>query len=152
MRLLMRDGASLADAQDAAQQAFLQGWRRAKDGCWAEIDHPRAWILQVAFNHHRAQQCARPQSAFGPDIDVPEPGPGHAELTDQARDVVALLQQLDHNCRAVIAFDLDNVPAKDIAITLRITEQKVRDLRKKARKQLKKQLPPPAYRERRRKQ
>ncbi|WP_165969241.1 sigma-70 family RNA polymerase sigma factor [Actinomadura sp. KC06] len=147
VRLVMRDGADLADAQDAAQQAFLQGWRRVEDGRWGEIVHPRAWIREVAFRHHRAQCRARSQTPLGPDVDFPEPGPGHAELTGEARDVVAFLQRLDPDCRAVIAFDLDGIPPGAIATTLGITEQKVRDLRKKARKQLKKSLPASAYRE-----
>jgi DNA-directed RNA polymerase specialized sigma24 family protein len=40
----------------------------------------------------------------------------------------------------VIAFDLDDIPAAEIAIALGISPQQVRDLRKKARKKLKEQL------------
>ncbi|WP_171064512.1 RNA polymerase sigma factor [Actinomadura soli] len=145
VRLVMRDGADLADAQDAAQQAFLQGWRRVEDGRWEEVTHPGAWIREVALNHHRAQHRAPPRVSLDPDLDVPESGPGHAELTGQARDVVALLQRLDHDCRAVIAFDLDGIPPRAIAAALGISEQKVRDLRKKARKRLREHLSAPAH-------
>jgi RNA polymerase sigma factor (sigma-70 family) len=152
VRLVMRNGANLADAQDATQQAFLQAWRLVKRGRWGEIAHQRAWIRAVAFNHHRAEHRARAQKPLGLDMELPELGPGHADLTGQARDVVALLQRLDHDCRAVIAFDLDDIPSSVIAATLLITEQKVRDLRKKARRQLKRHLSAPTHREGRNKQ
>jgi RNA polymerase sigma factor (sigma-70 family) len=136
VRLVMRDGASLADAQDAAQEAFLQGWRQVKGGRWNEITHQGAWIRKVALREHRGRYRARTEVELGPDVNCSDPGPGHAELTGQARDVVALLQRLSPDCRAVIAFDLDDIPTVEIAAALDITEQKVRDLRKKARRQL----------------
>ena len=50
------------------------------------------------------------------------------------------LQALDEEARAVIAFDMDGIPAADIAAALRITTQRVRDIRKTARTALKKEL------------
>lgn len=139
VRFLMRAGASLPDAEDAVQHMAMQGWRTVQRGQWRYIDRPRAWARKVALNHHRAQHDGV-RVPLGPDVDPPAPGPGHAELTGQARDLVRLLQLLDQDCRAVIAFDLDDIPSADIAATLGMTPRQVRDLRAKARRQMKRQI------------
>ncbi|WP_165975869.1 sigma-70 family RNA polymerase sigma factor [Actinomadura rubrisoli] len=147
VRFLMRTGASLADAEDAAQHMAVQGWRKVQRGRWSQIANPPAWARTVALNHHRARLHGRSEIPLDLGIDSPGPGPGHAELTGQARDLVTLLQLLDDDCRAVIAFDLDDIPADQIVAALGKTPQQVRDLRKKARKKLKEHLHAPARRE-----
>jgi DNA-directed RNA polymerase specialized sigma24 family protein len=72
--------------------------------------------------------------------DQPVPGPGHEELTVQAQLVLRALRSLDEEARAVMAFELDGIPAADIARALDITQQRVRDVKKKARKALKYEL------------
>ena len=62
------------------------------------------------------------------------------DLTIQAQLVLQALQALDEEARAVIAFDIDGIPSADIARELQITQQRVRDVRKKARAGLKHQL------------
>ncbi|REF00459.1 RNA polymerase sigma factor [Thermomonospora umbrina] len=140
VRFMMRMGADLADAEDAMQHVAEQGWRMVVSGRWDQIAHPRAWARRVARNHHLAQCRKRDGTGLRPDVDTPEPGPGHAELIGQARDLVALLQRLNVDCRAVIAFTLDAIPDHDIAAALETTPQQVRDLRKKARRQLARHL------------
>ncbi|WP_242907711.1 RNA polymerase sigma factor [Actinomadura terrae] len=137
VRFVMYTGASLEDARDAAQQMALQGWRKVLEECWDQVADPAAWARAVALNHHRAQHRNRSQVPLGEGIDPPASGPGHAELTGQAHDMVTLLRSLDADCRAVIAFDLDGFSGADIADALGIPQRKVLDLRAKARKHLK---------------
>ena len=139
VRFVMRMGASMEDAQEAAQHMAERAVRKLKRGQWDKVPYPRAWARQVALNHYRAQR--RFELPFSSIVDAPEPGPGHAELTGQARDMVMLLQRLDEDCREVIAFDLDDIPGPEIAKALGKTKEQVRDLRKKGRRQLLKYLP-----------
>ncbi|GLY87630.1 sigma-70 family RNA polymerase sigma factor [Actinoallomurus iriomotensis] len=142
VRFLMLNGAGRWEAEDAAQQAFTRGWIKVRRAQWPLIDSPRAWIRAVALNEFRTQRGnpaptdRRPEKAGS--------GPGHAELTGQALDVVSALNRVeDENARAVVALDLDDIPGPEIAAMLGVTEQKVRDLRKKARRTLKRHLSPP---------
>lgn len=50
------------------------------------------------------------------------------------------LQVLDEEARAVMAFDMDDFPAADIALELGITQQRVWDVKKRARAALRKEL------------
>ncbi|MGI5330921.1 sigma-70 family RNA polymerase sigma factor [Actinomadura nitritigenes] len=143
VRFMMRMGACLADAEDAAQYMAMQGWRKVQKEQWDQVTNPPAWARKVALNHHRAQHRDRTEVPLATDVDPPASGPGHTELSNQARDVVALLQRLDSHSRVVIACDLDDIPSADIAAMLGITQQKVRDLRAKARRQLAVLLPHP---------
>lgn len=54
--------------------------------------------------------------------------------------VTALNLVDDEDARAVVALDLDDIPGPDIATALGLDEQRVRDLRKKARRILKRHL------------
>jgi DNA-directed RNA polymerase specialized sigma24 family protein len=72
--------------------------------------------------------------------DLSDPSPGHEELTAQAGLVLCALRALDEEARTVMAFDLDGVPAADIAAGMGITQQRVRDVKKKARALLKREL------------
>jgi RNA polymerase sigma-70 factor (ECF subfamily) len=139
VRFMMRNGAGLCEAEDATQEAFTRGWQKVARGQWPEVTHPRAWIRTVALNHHRKQR--RDVAASGAPPEIAEPGPGHAELTGQTLDVVTALNLVDdEDARAVVALDLDDIPGPDIATALGLDEQRVRDLRKKARRILKRHL------------
>lgn len=91
VRFMMRNGAGLAEAEDAAREAFTRGWQKVARDQWSEVTHPRAWIRTVALNHHRGQR--RDVAADPPE--TAEPGPGHAEPTGQALDVVTALSLID---------------------------------------------------------
>ncbi|MCR3738371.1 RNA polymerase sigma-70 factor, ECF subfamily [Actinomadura glauciflava] len=144
VRFVMRDGAGLHDAQDAVQHGFLQGWRMVREGTWEQVRDPRAWIRTVALRHHRGQRRMEVPVQQLPEAATT--GSGHAESTEQARDLIAALRLLDADARAVLAFHLDDIPTHTIAGQLNISEQKARDLLKKARRTLKKHLPAPPQR------
>ncbi|WP_242890952.1 sigma-70 family RNA polymerase sigma factor [Actinomadura litoris] len=141
VRFVMRDGARLHDAQDCAQHAFVQGWRMVQADRWEQIAQPRAWIRAVALRHHRALDRAQVPVQQLPE--APVPGPGHDELTGQARDLVAALRLLDQDVRTALALLLDDIPTPEIAVHLKVSEQRVWDLLKRARRTLKKHLPAP---------
>jgi DNA-directed RNA polymerase specialized sigma24 family protein len=99
VRFLMRAGASLSEAEDAVQHMSVQAWRKVQEKAWDEIGFPRVWARTVALHHYLAQRRGRVEVPLGTDVDAPAPGEGHAELTGQARDVIALLQVLGPDCR-----------------------------------------------------
>lgn len=134
VRLLMTYGASRQDAEDAAQEAFLQGWCKVVAGRWASIDHQDGWIRRVVWHVHRrppGQKRIQPKIAHGTDLpDLADPGPGHAELTEQTLNVIDALTHLPEPQRAVMALTMDGSPDSETASLLGLTAQKVRDLRK----------------------
>ncbi|TYB42251.1 sigma-70 family RNA polymerase sigma factor [Actinomadura chibensis] len=143
VRFVMLDGADHHKAQDCAQHAFLKGWQRVLDGRWGTVGEPRAWIRTVALRHHRSSYRPCPEIPVQRLPDAIAPGPGHAELTGQERDLVAVLQVLPEDVRTVLAFHLDDISNSVIAAHLGVTEQRVRDLLKRARRNLKKHLTTP---------
>jgi RNA polymerase sigma-70 factor (ECF subfamily) len=144
VRFLMHNGASQTDAQDAAQDAFIESFdlmTRAPDR-WLAVAGKATWIRTVALRRYRRPPGPRrrPFTAGDEIPDIPAPGPGHDELTVQAQLVMRALQSLNGDARTVMAFDMDGIPAADIADALGITQQRVRDVRKKARMALKQEL------------
>jgi DNA-directed RNA polymerase specialized sigma24 family protein len=124
---------------NAAQEAFLESWAlmsRDPDS-WQKIVGKKAWIRTVALRRHQRPPGPRrrPPTATGEVLDLPSPGPGPGleELTAQTQLVLRVLRSLDQEARAVMAFDLDDTPTADIACALKITQQRVRDVKKKAR-------------------
>jgi RNA polymerase sigma factor (sigma-70 family) len=144
VRFVMLNGASLADAEDAAQEAFTESWDlMSRDpGLWQKITHKEAWIRTVALRRYWRPPGPRrrPLTVAGEVPDLPASGPGPEELTAQTQLVLRELQSLDEEARAVMAFDLDDFPPAVIAEMLHISQQRVRDLRKKARAILKKKF------------
>jgi RNA polymerase sigma factor (sigma-70 family) len=142
VRFVMQDGACLDDARDAAQEAFVESWRllSSDPARWAAITNKMAWIRVVALRRYRRPPGSRTRPRLAPDAeisDLPSPGPDPGELTVQTQMVLQALRTLDEEARAVMAFDLDDFPTADIAAALEITEQRVRDVKKKARAALK---------------
>jgi RNA polymerase sigma-70 factor (ECF subfamily) len=143
-RFLMLNGATLAEAEDAAHDAFVESWDLlAKDPPrWQAVARKAAWIRAVALRKYRRPPGTRkrPLTAGNEIPDLPAPGPGHAELTAETQLVLRALQTLGKEARAIIAFDMDGIPDADIAAALGITTQRVRDIRKTAKTALKKKL------------
>jgi RNA polymerase sigma-70 factor (ECF subfamily) len=144
VRFLMLNGASRAEAEDAAQEAFLESWDMlVKDpDRWQAVTGKAAWIRTVALRRRRRPPGPRRRPLMAGDElpDLPADCPGHDVLTAQTQLVLHALRALDEEARAVMAFDMDGIPAADAAAALGITQQRVRDVRKKARPALKKLL------------
>lgn len=144
IRFVMHMGASQSDAEDAAQEAFCEVLVlvRSKPDDWLEIESKEAWIRTVALRRYRRPPGPRktPLTVTDQVPEVPNPGPGHDEGVIQIQDVLRALRSLPEEERIVAAFDLDSIPAADIAREMGITEQRVRDVRKKYRAKLKRGL------------
>jgi RNA polymerase sigma factor (sigma-70 family) len=142
MRFVMHSGACLQDAQDAVQEAFTESWTlmNSNPDRWSEVSRKEAWIRVVAWRRYLRPPGPRirPPVADGAVIpDLPDPGLGPSELTTQTQMVLQTLRGLDEDERVVMAFYLDDFPTEEIATALNLTEQRVRDIKKKARAALK---------------
>jgi RNA polymerase sigma-70 factor (ECF subfamily) len=144
VRFVILNGATRAQAEDAAQEAFLESWDLlVKDpDRWQAVTGKAAWIRTVALRRHRRPPGPRRSPLIaGTELpDRPADSPGLDVLTVETQFVLWALQALDEEARTVMAFDMDGIPAADTAVTLGITQQRVRDVRKKARAALKKLL------------
>jgi RNA polymerase sigma factor (sigma-70 family) len=142
VRFVMRIGACLDDADDAAQQAFAESWALMINhpDRWTGVRDRRAWIRTLAWRKHQRPPGPRRQPLVvdgAPVPDIVDAGPNPAELTAQTLLVLQALRCLDEQPRLVMAFHLDDVPTRVIAAELNVTEQRVRDLLKNARATLK---------------
>ena len=145
VRFVMQNGACLDDARDAAQEAFVESWTLLSSDPprWVAITNKMAWIRVVALRRYRRPPGPRMRPRLARDAEIPDLpslGPDPGELTVQTQMVLQALRNLDEEARAVMAFDLDDFPTADIAAALEITEQRVRDVKKKARAALKSAL------------
>ncbi|CAL9282502.1 sigma factor-like helix-turn-helix DNA-binding protein [Streptomyces olindensis] len=139
VRFLLLHGASWAEAQDAAQDAFTQ---MCAPGL--SLTHPRAWLRTVAWRSWVSQQV-KPEDACA---DMPEPEttlrwqtPAHAaELGEEERRVIALLLQLPAKQRAAMAWHLDGFTTEESARAMGTTRAAVRQNLARARAALKEGL------------
>jgi RNA polymerase sigma-70 factor (ECF subfamily) len=145
VRFIMHAGASPADAQDAAQEAFTESWKlmTSNPAAWQAVDRKAGWVRTTALRRLTRPPGSRRRPLIAGDGSIPDdplPGPGHAELTAQAQAILQALRGLDTEARAVMAFSLDGFTTADVADALKITQQRVRDVKKRARTALKRQL------------
>jgi DNA-directed RNA polymerase specialized sigma24 family protein len=138
VRFVMNCGASLAAAEDAAQDAFLDAWKlMSVAGKWATIGDPRGWIRTVALNKYRRPPGVRRlplTTSRAVTADAEEAQVNQVDLSVSALHVMNVLRSLEPGLRAVMAFDLDGFTAAESGRHLGLTDQQVRDRRKKARK------------------
>jgi RNA polymerase sigma factor (sigma-70 family) len=131
---LTADGASLQDAEDAAQHAFVDAWKQ-----WAKIRNPEGWIRDVALKKYRRPPGPRrrPPTPAGDPPEMPSLEADPGELSPATLDVLAALRTLDDEARAVMAYRIIyDVNFRQIADAMGITEQRARDIQKKNRRQL----------------
>ena len=138
VRFIINCGASLAAAEDAAQEAFLEAWQLMSVARkWTAVVDSRGWIRAVALNKYR-----RPPGRRQPPLatvhaamaDTKDPSISPADLSVSTVQVIDALRLLEPELQAVMAFDLDGFTAAEAGRYLGLTDQQVRDRRKKARK------------------
>ncbi|GAA1264243.1 hypothetical protein GCM10009677_15080 [Sphaerisporangium rubeum] len=144
-RFVMFNGASKEDAMDAAQAAFTQAWalicRRPE--WWDTVRDPRAWVRTVALRCYRRPPDRRrePPTVLG---DVPGErvweGQDPGEFTAGTLLVLDALRRLPEDVRMAMAFRVDGFRPVDVAAELGITDQQARDLLKKGRRILRREL------------
>jgi RNA polymerase sigma factor (sigma-70 family) len=149
VRFVMRCGANLADAEDAAQDAFADAWKHMKTSMsWGAIENPQAWIRKVALRKlWRPAGSSRRQPLTSSVPVPPEPsthGADLAELTAGTMRVLDAMRSLDATARAVMSFHLDGFKGPEIASQLGITPQQARDALKRARRDLARKLDGPS--------
>lgn len=145
IRFVMHNGARLLDAQDAAQEAFTESWAllEQEPEQWLAITHMAGWIRVVALRRYLRPPGPRirPMLGEGTDIpDLPDSGPGPGRLTVLTQTVLQALRSLDEQTRTVAVFYLDDFSTEEIAHAMDLPEQRVRDVKKKARTALKSAL------------
>jgi DNA-directed RNA polymerase specialized sigma24 family protein len=104
VRFMMHVGASQADAQDAAQEAFTESWKlMSRDpDAWQAINGKAAWVRTTALRRHARPPGSRRRPPTAGDGGIPDqsaPGPDHAELTAQIQAVLHALRCLDSEAR-----------------------------------------------------
>ncbi len=140
VRFVMRCGASLQQAEDATQDAFLEAWKLAQNpSAWDGIHNPQGWIRTSALRKYRRLSGPRRQPGMLTATAVPQmpqPGSGHADLTQETLLVYDALRALEFGQRAIMAFHLDGFSVPEIGRELEMTEPQVRLALKKARESL----------------
>lgn len=135
-------GASLAGAEAAAQAAFGEAVRAARQGAWAGIPNQPAWIRTVAYQKYRLSQGLLP-APVAPAVDFPErtwSRDSRRVLTRSTLRVLKAIHDLPGEQRVVVAFSRDKFPQDVIAAHLNLTEKEVENLLKDASKALSMQL------------
>lgn len=150
IRFVMRLGASLQDAEDAVQQAFAEVWQGlvSRPESWQEVSNPRAWLRLIARRKYRRRdenhRQPLPVPVAEPDElrrSTPHTDTRHDELTLEKVYVLHAMRELDPLPQAVLAFTLDGFSAPEIAIHLGLKDdQEARDLLKKARRTLAREI------------
>jgi DNA-directed RNA polymerase specialized sigma24 family protein len=138
----MHCGASLASAEAATHAAFGEAVRAVRHGTWADIPNQRAWVRTVAYQNYRLLPSLL-SAPVAPAVDLPEgtwPRDSRRVLTRRTLRVLKAIHALPGEQRVVVAFSRDEFPVPVIAAHLNLTEKKVENLLKDARKALSKQL------------
>jgi len=118
-----------ADADDAAQEAFLACWRYL-----GRYDPSRPfgpWLIRIAVNAARdvrRRQRSRPTEALAPDLALAQAGPdaiaARSELRDSLNRALATLPERQR--LAVVMFDAEGYSHREIAGLLGVAEGTVR--------------------------
>jgi RNA polymerase sigma-70 factor (ECF subfamily) len=124
-------------AEEIVQEAFvrcLERWSTVRD-----YDDPEAWVRKVAFNLARSRwrRLKRGVTAFA-RLDHRHP---HTEMSDDHLMLLSALSSLDDNERDVVVLHhLLDLPIRDVAQRLGISDGVVRSRLSRGRAQLAKKL------------
>ncbi|TKS96073.1 sigma-70 family RNA polymerase sigma factor [Streptomyces galbus] len=130
---VMRHGADLHEAREAAQAAFVQAWER-----WESIEYPNAWLRTVAFRQ-LVRLRERREDALQ-DTDEPPGGVcpvERVELGAQEEFVLRVLAGLPLQQRRAFAWIYDGFTPQEAAKALQTSPEAVRQNLARARKSLK---------------
>jgi len=138
---MMRCGATLPDAQDAAQEAFCAAWSELTQHPerWQLVGKPAGWLRDVAVKRWRRPLGARqrvPESLVGELPDRSHPGNDVGELTALTATVQLVLASTDETTRIIWAYHRDGFANVEIGRWLGMDAQKVTDILKKTRSAL----------------
>jgi RNA polymerase sigma factor (sigma-70 family) len=131
---VMRLGARLPDAEEAAQEAMVAAY-----ASWHRIRDPGAWTWRVAYRSYLRQVRHRRlrESLVSAEELSQRPAPDEAEAEVLWRDRFRrLLARLTDRQQRVVALWYDGYLAKEIAERLRIEPGTVRSIFRHARRRL----------------
>jgi DNA-directed RNA polymerase specialized sigma24 family protein len=147
IRMIMRLGASLPDAEDAVQEAFADAWESMAEHPekWMAISKPQNWIKAIALNKYRGRNGRR-QPILVSVSEVPDRAEdasvGQDDLTAETLDVVKALSNLPSPLCEIMTLHMEGFSAPEITTALGFSsDQQTRDLIKKARKILSREIP-----------
>lgn len=138
--LVTQHTATLHEAEEAAQMAFIHAWRR-----WKTLTNPHAWVRTVAVREYlRSSPSGDPRRARQVEFDESvQPWlatmPSTAEtvtLSDRERLVCAELAKLPPTQRAVAALRYEGYSNREIAELLGVDQSAVRHNVLRARSRL----------------
>ncbi|KOG73157.1 ECF subfamily RNA polymerase sigma factor [Kitasatospora aureofaciens] len=133
IRHLMRQGASMHEAAEAAQAAFTEALMQ-----WERIKYPAAWVRLVAQRLYLRQSARREDLAN----EIPDT-PGNmcplrqVELGEEESRVYSTLASLPPHQRTVMAWHLDGFSTADIGKALSMSPEAVRQNLNRSRSRLK---------------
>jgi RNA polymerase sigma factor (sigma-70 family) len=132
---LMKCGANLHDAADAAQRAFMELYQD-----WEVVSNARAWLRKVAYRQFlRAMNNDRILDPRYYETSV-LPASARLELREEEQALLSALRQLPVSQRQVFALHFDQFGTREISEILQISEPAVRQNLKRARYRLKELL------------
>ena len=117
-RLLRRLGLSDADADDAAQQAFLVAWRRLDD---IEEGSERAFLYKAAvhtvYKHRRAERRRSERELDTLALSATEPAPDELLNQRRAREILdAIVGTMSLELRVVfVLYGIDRLSTTEVA-------------------------------------
>lgn len=134
--LLITDGASRADAEDATQEAMVLARRN-----WDSIDNHAAWVHTVARRRYRRVLRMRKATVQLPESALETTAASDASdlsiFTEEQQHVLGVIRQLPLMQRRVFARVYYGLSCKEIAEVLGISEATVRSHLRHARNNLK---------------
>ena len=118
-----------ADADDAAQEAFLACWRYL--GRYDPARPFGPWLIRIAVNAARdvrRRQRSRPTEPLAPDIALVQAGPDRRAARAELRESLnqALGELPERQRLAVVLFDAEGYSHREIAGMLGVAEGTVR--------------------------
>jgi RNA polymerase sigma-70 factor (ECF subfamily) len=146
-RRILGDG---GDAEDAVQDAFLSAWRGI--GGFDGRSALSTWLHRITVNaalaglraRGRGQMVGMDEGPGAPSIDLPPAGePDAAERAQLARKTWGAIEELADADRAVLVLRaVEEVPSKDLAQALRVSDAVVRQRLHRARQAVGEKLRP----------
>lgn len=133
--LLISMGASLADAEDVAQEVMTEAWQK-----WETLTNPPAWVHTVAARTFWKRTRQKRTVPLDEDAAA-EPAANDTDLapfTEEQCNVLSWLRGLPEVQRTVFALYYDGWSCEEIAVLLGMEPSTVRSNLRHARKALKK--------------
>lgn len=134
--LIIVEGASQADAEDATQEAMARAWQK-----WDSINSPRAWVRKVAGHAYCRQARKRDRQVDSLDESTTESAvePDLSIFADE-QWVLRLLRALPPGQRAIAACFYDGLTCEEIAAVVGKPPATVRSQIRHARKALREMI------------